>query len=162
MVERFADCRVNYHADISALAFPTEYLSRRLPSPAEPVHYDELQEWSIAAEASGSPDDALYRLLVSRFRYRALPTLEQLSAIVGISSATLKRQLAASGMTYCALLDRLLFDEACDMLSVPGLSIGEIALQLGYSGTNNFVRSFRRMTGMTPGEYREREVLVGG
>jgi AraC-like DNA-binding protein len=43
------------------------------------------------------------------------------------------------------------------MLSIPQLSVKEIAHELGYSGTNNFVRGFRRMTGMSPGEYRRQQ-----
>ena len=74
--------------------------------------------------------------------------------LVDISPATLKRQLASAGTTYSKLLDRIRFGMACEMLSVPHMTVGEIANELGYSGTNNFVRSFRRMTGTTPGQYR--------
>jgi AraC-like DNA-binding protein len=57
-------------------------------------------------------------------------------------------------MTYGGMLDRLRFDTACEMLAIPQMTVKEIAHELGYSGTNNFVRSFRRMTGDTPGGYR--------
>jgi AraC-like DNA-binding protein len=98
-------------------------------------------------------------LVASRFTYRDLPTLDQVAKMVDVSPTTLKRQLASAGTTYTGLLDRLRFEIACEMLSIPEMSIKEIAHELCYSGTNNFVRSFRRMTGMSPGQYR-RQVLA--
>jgi AraC-like DNA-binding protein len=81
--------------------------------------------------------------------------------MVGISQATLNRGLATAGMSYGRLLDCLRFDTACEMFAIPQVTVKEIAHELGYSGTNNFVRGFRRMTGVTPGEYR-RHPLAGG
>jgi AraC-like DNA-binding protein len=62
------------------------------------------------------------------------------------------------GMTYRSLLDRVRFDMASKMLSEAQRSIREIARDLGYSGTNNLVRAFRRMAAMTPAEYRCRQL----
>ncbi len=76
--------------------------------------------------------------------------------MIDVSPRTLKRLLSAAGTSYTGILDRLRFDSACEMLAIPQLSIHDIALELGYSGTNNFVRSFRRITGATPGEYSSR------
>ncbi|MGE3316781.1 MAG: helix-turn-helix domain-containing protein [Planctomycetaceae bacterium] len=55
-------------------------------------------------------------------------------------------------------MDRLRFDFACELLGDPRMKIGEIAQELGYADTSNFVRGFRRMTGMTPGEFRQRQL----
>ena len=157
-VEFFEDCRTEVHPDYSALAFPTEFLSRRLPWPGSTTKFDATEAWQFGPEESESITDALYRLVASRFPYRKLPTLDQLSLLVGLSPATLKRQLASAGMTYGKLLDRIRYDVACDMLPIPNMTVREIAHELGYSGTNNFVRSFRRMTGTTPGQYRQQIV----
>lgn len=101
--------------------------------------------------------DSLYRPVASRFTYRELPTLEQVAVMVGASPATLKRGLGSAGMTYGRLLDRLRFDTASEMLAIPQISVKEVACELGYSGINNFVRSFYHMTGLTPGDYRRQQ-----
>ena len=45
--------------------------------------------------------------------------------------------------------------KACSIrLLDEGRTVKETALALGYPDTSKFVRSFRRMTGVTPGEYR--------
>lgn len=151
----FEDCQTEVHPEYSALAFPTEFLRRRLPWQPAPNTFNATSSWQFGPPGSEPVFETLYRLVASRLPYRGLPTLEHLATLVDLSPATLKRQLAAAGTTYGKLLDRIRFDTACDMLSVPQLTITEIAHELGYSGANNFVRSFRRMTGTTPGQYRQ-------
>ena len=156
-LEMFEDCQTEVHPDYSALAFPTEFLSRRLSWQGVESRLDGPETWQFGPEGSEPVFETLYRLLASRFPYHGLPTLDQLAWLVAVSPATLKRQLAAAGTTYSKLLDRIRFDTACKMLSIPELTVKEIAHELGYSGTNNFVRSFRRMTGVTPGQYRQQQ-----
>lgn len=154
-VANFEDCNVKRHPHCSAMGFPAEFLSRRVPWPVRSLEFSEREAWLFGPEGSAPIVDVLYRLIVSRFPYDKPPTLDHIATLTGASPAALKRKLAAGGMTYRALLDRVRFDSACELLSIPRLTIREIAQELGFSGTNNFVRSFRRMTGMTPGEYRQ-------
>ena len=156
-LEEFEDCQVDSHADYTALGFPTAFLGRRLASPLAVGKLDERKLWLSAPEGSLPIVDSLYRLVASRLTYRKLLTLDHVALMVGASPATLKRQLSSAGLTYGGLLDRMRFDAACVMLSIAQMSVKEIAHELAYSGTNNFVRSFRRLTGITPGEYRRRE-----
>lgn len=156
-VEAFRDCRAEIHLDHTALGFPTEFLSRHIPTQLPADATDERKPWLSQPDGSGPIVGALYRLVASRFPFRKLPTLDQLAIMVGVSAATLKRQLGAEGVTYRGVLDRLRFDTACEMLAVPQITVREIANDLGYSGTNNFVRAFRRMTGLTPGDYRRQQ-----
>ncbi|GAG47040.1 unnamed protein product [marine sediment metagenome] len=83
-----------------------------------------------------------------------------MAAIIDVSARTIQRCLLDEGLTYRRLLDRVRFDAACEMLATRQMTIREIALELGYSGTNNFVRGFRRMTGMPPSEFRRRRFGV--
>lgn len=150
----FLDCQIVFDPHLSALAFPTEFLRRRVPWCEKVATFEESDAWEFPPREKESFVDALYRLIASRFRYDELPNLDQVAQMSGISGATLKRRLTSAGMTYRGLLDRLRFDTACEMLSIPEMSVKEIALELGFSDSNNFVRSFRRMTGVTPGQYR--------
>lgn len=151
----FEGCQTEVHPDHSALAFPTEFLSRRLPWQGSETKFEATDAWRFGPQGMEPVFDSLYRLVASRFPYRGLPTLDQLASLVDVSPATLKRRFASAGTTYSKLLDRIRFDTACEMLSIPQMTVKEIADELGYSGTNNFVRSFRRMTGTTPGQYRQ-------
>lgn len=46
-------------------------------------------------------------------------------------------------------------DEANYLLTDTNLSIGEIAVKLGYTDAHNFARTYKKSTGLSPSAYRE-------
>ncbi|MFA6664932.1 MAG: helix-turn-helix domain-containing protein [Lachnospiraceae bacterium] len=46
-----------------------------------------------------------------------------------------------------------------DLLATTPLPTGEVAIKAGYSDKNYFSLAFRRKTGMTPTEYREKNSI---
>ena len=158
--DQFSQCQIARHAGITALAIPTEFLARRLPPEIQATEDSVDDPWRFGPEDDGPCAEKLYRLLAANFTCRKLPTLEQIAMIVDTSEATLKRMLSASGTSYRRVLDRLRFDEATRMLEIPELTIREAASELGFSDASNFARSFYRMTGMTPTQYRRDQLGV--
>lgn len=57
-------------------------------------------------------------------------------------------------MTPLKYLHHLQIEKAKQLLVNANGSVGEIAEQIGLADTNYFIRLFRKMTGITPGEYR--------
>jgi AraC-like DNA-binding protein len=53
-------------------------------------------------------------------------------------------------------LKRLRIQTACRLLVDTRESIATIALRCGFSDQSHLTREFRRVTGLTPGSYRER------
>jgi AraC-like DNA-binding protein len=84
----------------------------------------------------------------------AVRTVDQVAASMHLSARTLKRRLAAQGVTFSTLLDSHRREKALLLLRSHRLSIDEISDRLGYSTVPNFIRAFRRWTGKTPGAYR--------
>jgi len=84
------------------------------------------------------------------------PGLEQVADRLHMSSRTLKRRLAEERTSFSALLDEVRRRDALQLLLDPGRAIEEIALRVGYPDPANFRRAFRRWTGLSPTEYRER------
>ncbi|MGI9471940.1 MAG: helix-turn-helix domain-containing protein [Rubripirellula sp.] len=161
-VELFEDCKASFHRSSTGIGFPTEFLSRCTPWQKSLSEFNESDAWDLRADQDGDAVDSIYRLIASRLLYRTPPTLQAAATLVGVSPATLKRQLASSGISYRHLLDRVRYQAACEMLSCSHLTVYEIAGELGYSGTNNFGRSFRRLAGMTPGEFRRQKLSEVG
>ncbi|WP_458098221.1 helix-turn-helix domain-containing protein [Roseomonas sp. WA12] len=60
----------------------------------------------------------------------------------------------ATGQTPYDWLVALRIERAQELLSLPDLSITEIALAVGYQTPSSFTASFRRTVGVTPTEYR--------
>ena len=73
-----------------------------------------------------------------------------------MSPRTLKRRLAEQGTTYSEIIDDARRQRALLLLGDRRLTLDAIAAQLGYSDTANFTRAFKRWTGKTPGEARDR------
>lgn len=83
------------------------------------------------------------------------PTLKLMADLCDTSSRSLHRLLKTEGKTYRQILDKVRFERACSQLKTSEFSIKELAYQLGYSGPNNFVRAFKRLSGFTPSKFRQ-------
>ena len=71
-----------------------------------------------------------------------------------MSAPTLRRRLKREGTTFQQIKDAARCDAARLCLDRPELSINEVALQMGFTDPSAFHRSFKKWTGMTPGQFR--------
>jgi AraC-like DNA-binding protein len=76
-----------------------------------------------------------------------------------LSVRTLNRALAAEGTSYRAVLKQMRGEMASRHLANPRMPLGEIAFLLGFSDVTAFHRAFRRWTGQTPAQWRERSTV---
>jgi len=81
-------------------------------------------------------------------------SLDEVAACMHVSERTLKRQLAARGMSFSTLAERERRERAMVLLRSHRLSISDVADRLDYSTASTFVRAFHRWTGTTPAAYR--------
>lgn len=87
---------------------------------------------------------------------RPLPGADEVSKLLGLSVSTLRRQLREEGTSFQQLKDDCRRTAALHYLSADVLSLSEIAGLLGFDEPSAFFRAFKRWTGSTPSEYRER------
>ena len=59
-------------------------------------------------------------------------------------------------ISYAEELKELRVANAKKRLLMTGLPVGEIGRSVGYPDSNYFVKVFKRSTGLTPSEYREK------
>jgi len=71
-----------------------------------------------------------------------------------ISPRTLHRHLEYYSTSFSSIIDSARFDRAQQLLKISNLSLIEISLILGYKNASSFTRSFRRLSGVSPKEYR--------
>ena len=88
--------------------------------------------------------------------FRSDITLSRVAAHLGYHEKYLSSALhALTGMNFCTFLSSYRVDCAKGLLrDAPDKSISRVALECGFSSINTFNRVFRRLTGMTPGDYR--------
>lgn len=75
---------------------------------------------------------------------------------MGMNRRTLQRRLAEEGVSFDTLRDDVRFTAARELLAFTKLEIAEIALALAYKEHSSFSRAFRRWSGVSPLEWRER------
>lgn len=81
--------------------------------------------------------------------------LESAAFQTGVSTKTLKRKLAGLNTSYSQILDQVRLKLAKSKLKKTGIPVHIIARELGYEHQANFTRAFKRMSGMTPQEFRK-------
>jgi len=75
----------------------------------------------------------------------------------GLAERTFKRRFKiATGYAPIEYIQKLRIEEAKQMLEATPDAIDSIAQQTGYEDSTSFRRLFKRMTGVTPGRYRQR------
>lgn len=85
-------------------------------------------------------------------------TLENLASEVGLSRAGFaKRFKELVGLSMFDYLTQLRVQRAKELLSDTGLSLFEVANQIGYESDMAFTRTFKKRTGVTPTAYRKIE-----
>lgn len=83
-------------------------------------------------------------------------TLEALGRHIQVSGRTIHRHLKKEGLSYQELADKVRFERACQMLETGGITVIDLAERMGFSEVANFSRSFKRVVGVSPGEYRQK------
>ncbi|MFZ1538453.1 MAG: helix-turn-helix transcriptional regulator [Chromatiaceae bacterium] len=94
------------------------------------------------------------RALIRPYLAQGHPHMSLVAEIVGMSERTLQRRLAQSGSTYSEIVQEARFSIASDLLADSDLNIADIAFAAGYDNAPHFSNAFKRLTGMTPRDYR--------
>ncbi|MTW23099.1 helix-turn-helix transcriptional regulator [Allochromatium palmeri] len=94
------------------------------------------------------------RALIRPYLAQGHPPLSLVAEIVGMSERTLQRRLAQCRLTYSQVVQEARFSIASDLLADSDLNIADIAFAAGYENAPHFSRAFKRLTGVTPRDYR--------
>lgn len=96
---------------------------------------------------------------ITKLRLAETATLESVANDLHLSPRTLRRRLAELGTSFQMILEQLRRGRAVELLLHSGLSVDQIATELGYLDPSNFGRAFRRWTGQSPRAYRTARLL---
>lgn len=100
--------------------------------------------------------DVVREYIADELRHGRHPTLAGAAKRLSTSTRTLQRALRAAELSYDALLDETRQRLSIEYLGDDRLTVGEVAVVLGYSEPATFYRAFKRWTGVPPGAYRAR------
>jgi AraC-like DNA-binding protein len=146
---RFGKPQACIHFSARALDVPLAAPDRAALRLAREVCERQLEELGFERHL---PSRVL-RLAVTPERVRGM---DEVAHELRLSTRTLKRKLAAEGVSFSELVDRERRVRSFELLRSE-LTLEEIAHRLDYSSLPNFARAFRRWTGETPARYRRRQ-----
>ena len=147
-------------ASTGRLTFPAELLSMPVVQTRD----------SLRAFLRHAPDVFLvkYRNMDSlaaqvRARLRAIaptdwPGLQAMAAALAMAPSSFRRRLDSEGTTFQAIKNGLRRDMAINALRHDGVSVTQLALDLGFTEASAFHRAFVKWTGMRPSDYRHHGV----
>jgi AraC-like DNA-binding protein len=156
-IAHFFNCPVVFNAATNSLSFSCNYL--RLPiirsdddfeafikeAPYQVIIQPVLGEQSILSRIRGALSENLAA---------ELPGFDDMAEQLNLSARTLRRRLEEEGTSYQRIKDNCRRDRAIELLLYSNEPVSEVAFLIGFSDASAFHRSFKKWTGVAPGEYR--------
>lgn len=81
----------------------------------------------------------------------------RMTTALGVSEASLRRKLAASGTTLTDIIADVRMTRALGLLQTTELPINQVALEVGYGSASKFAARFRERFGLSPRDIRSSE-----
>jgi AraC-like DNA-binding protein len=146
--EKFPDSRIRVNQTRGYISVPRFCLHRKLNRRHATIHGQpgpDLAELSFAETLA---------LIIEPHLHAGYPGLSLAASILGCSTRTVGRRLAACGTSYQALVDELRFKMAKRLLEDLDRPIAQVSSRVGFSDQTNFTRMFQRIGGLTPRQFR--------
>jgi AraC-like DNA-binding protein len=156
--QRIFRTKVTFNAPYNAIVFPREWLDARLIrvnsriSAAFELQVRQLLEKHQRKESIG---DKTRALVLAKLSHGDI-SMKTVARALSMSVATLRRQLSEEKLRYYDIVEQIRKELAQRYLRDPGRSVRDVAFLIGFADIVTFHKAFKRWTGITPAQYRER------
>jgi AraC-like DNA-binding protein len=150
--------KLHFDYPFNRISIPDEFCRRPLPMynpTAVRQAENALQRFLESVNNQHQELQAKIKELLSS-RTGEVPSFENIADHLHVSPRTLNRRLKANGTTYKEIVSDIRKRQAVEYLSGNNFSIDEIAYRLGYKEPSNFSKAFRKWTGFSPSQYRDK------
>ena len=145
--------KLKLNQEESWVLFNSQLLSKKIPSILPNNSIQDIIKTKI-------PVSFKIDLMLDSFVSGQIPNVEELTEMFAVSRRTLERKLSEEGTSFTTIKDNYLQRKSFELLSDASLSVKEIADQLNFSNSQNYIRSFKRWTGVPPETYRTKSSEV--
>ncbi len=141
----------------NAMVFPARYLEYPIVQTEESLHgFLKTAPYQLLVMADDSASlKAQIVALIGRDFSMPIPTAKEVANTLNMSLSKLRRRLLEEDTTFQQIKDDCRKKSAINYMNSPQLSINDVAGLMGFDEPSAFFRSFKRWTGLTPGEYRQ-------
>ncbi|UQZ82666.1 putative response regulatory protein [Paenibacillus konkukensis] len=121
-----------------------------------PAHYEALRE-ELLRESALTPIIAMAKKYLETYYYREDLSLSEVAEHMNVNATYLSKLLKRNlGKSFVDYLTDVRIKKAIQYLDDPTLKMYEIASKVGYQSQHYFSHAFKKMTGVSPLEYRKR------
>ncbi len=157
-IELFAEAKVWFNQDQTAIAFPATFLHAPLTTFSR--ESSRTAYWTndydiLFTLAPGLDFPTSLKQTIAVQLKQGYPNIHLTAEILGTSVRSLQRQLSYVNMTYSQLIDQVRFERSIQLLSNPFYKVADIAIEIGYTDPANFTRAFKRWAGVPPKDYAQ-------
>ncbi len=157
-LQHFFPCPVEFNQQSNWLSFSASHLQATINrSEAELDAFLKVAPYHAVIKPVVNEESVTTRIreIIGKDFQQEMPTFEQLTGLLNMSARTLRRRLDKEGTPYQRIKDGLRRDAAIKYLNDPGFTVSDVAELTGFSDPSAFHRSFKRWTGVPPGEFRQ-------
>ncbi|MBO4592008.1 MAG: response regulator [Eubacterium sp.] len=117
---------------------------------------------TLDKEVDGDRSNVVIRETISYIEehYKEDISLQDVASVFGYTDVYFCKIFKQNfGKSFIVYLNELRIEKAKEFLANPDINIKDISSESGYRDASYFARVFKRMTGMTPSQYRDRVVV---
>ncbi|MDX1696343.1 MAG: AraC family transcriptional regulator [Ketobacteraceae bacterium] len=156
--QRVFNAPILFNQPRTQIVFPVSILRRSL------LHSDATMHALLMEEADKQLEQLRGRKTIAdeveQFLLHSMedhkPTINRVADHFGINERTLRRKLESQETSFSELLGKVQCKYAKNLLKDTRVPVESIAERLRFSEPSAFYRAFKRWTGLTPAEYRDR------
>ncbi len=156
--EEIFGCKVAFGATANRIHFDRDALSAHVLS-RDAGLLEALRFYLDDRLVTRSEDEDIAvktRHLISTSLTYGIPTLDQIGERMGMSGRSLQRKLAEQGLRFSEMVEVVCKPIAEDYVNNTEYPLTDIALMVGYNDLSAFSRAFKRWTGSSPSQVRNR------
>lgn len=155
LFEQMYPCPIIFDAPEYCLIFDYELLGihRCKKMPTRPTTISDVMRSRLLPAPTG-----LYEITTNIIKSQmqsSQTSLDNASRLLGCSNSTMQRELNYLGLTFRSLTTQIKMKLASELLRETGMSITDIANELGYSSHSHFTRAYHKATDVTPSQFRQ-------
>ena len=158
--ERFFDCPLAFNYPENQIIFDKAILDRPLASSLPAYHHHIGEKAAEQLEKLVSSYKVTRKVVdyIEHHMGKSGIGIEDVARSLNMTPRTLQRKLKLENTSFVELRDRLRREKAQAYLLHSDISIGSLAILLGFSDVSTFYHAFKRWKGISPGEFRKRKL----
>lgn len=125
-------------------------------------HYEMLSSSAFTNYVNADDCERInkvYQFIIDN--YARTPSLEEVSGEACMSPTAFCRYFKSrTNKTYIQFLNEVKIGNACKLLIDNRLSVSQVCFQTGFNHFNHFNNQFKKITGLTPGQYQHKYITA--